>query len=100
MAFGTPFLSNDMVEGIHGMPYKESLQARIWMYMPDLSGANTQVLVDFLSSMLQMNPRERVNPKDLLCHRWWLNEVGVGCQIHPCKCGAQASGEIPTTTTS
>lgn len=69
-----------------GMPYKDSLLSRIYEEGPDLPGARIRVLFDFLSSMLQMDPKERVSLADLMCHRWWLEET-AGFPTYPCKCG-------------
>jgi len=83
----TPYMEEALKDCIHyrGMPYKEPLITRIFNYMPALSGPRTRVFVDFLSSMLQMDSRERVSLADLLCHRWLSEEIGF--PTYPCKCG-------------
>ena len=42
-------------------PYAESLAKMIYLDHPDLPGALDRMVCDFLSSMLQMAPRERVS---------------------------------------
>jgi serine/threonine protein kinase len=65
------------------VPYAESLAKMIYLDHPDLPGALNRMLCDFLSSMLQTDPRERVSPSDLLKHRWWAEDWNGNL---PCKC--------------
>ena len=56
----------------------------LWYDCDKMSGAEIRV-TDFLSSMLQIDPKDRVSPKELLGHRW-LVEDGTGAPTCPCLC--------------
>ena len=60
------------------VPYSEGLAEMIYLDHPDTSGGLNRALSDFLSSMLQMDPRDRVSAKELLRHRWLENRADDG----------------------
>ena len=66
-------------------PYTTPLQHFLYMEVDTLSGADIHVLCDFLSSMLQMDPKDWVSPLYLLHHQWLL-EDGIGSLNYPCRC--------------
>lgn len=72
------------LEEDYSEPYSTSLQSLLAMEVSMLSGSEIRVICDFLSSMLQMNPSDRMSAKDLLRHRW-LDETKD--KRNPCQCG-------------
>ena len=51
-----------------------------------MSGAEIRVATDFLSSMLQMDPKDRVTPSELVKHRW-LSAPTQNLSNNSCVCG-------------
>jgi hypothetical protein len=79
--------SEGVTDNLEHLPYGTPLQQMLWSECDYMSGSDIRVTTDFLSSMLQNDPKDRVRPKELLCHRWLL-EDGRGAPTYPCKCGA------------
>jgi len=67
-------------------PYTTPLQYYLAMGFEDISGAEIRVMTDFLASMMQMDPKDRVSPTELLKHRW-LSEDKITSQNNACVCG-------------
>ena len=67
-------------------PYTTPLQYYLAMGFEDISGAEIRVMTDFLASMMQMDPKDRVSPSELLKHRW-LSEDKIISRNNPCVCG-------------
>jgi hypothetical protein len=79
-------IRNILISKGRGIPYKESLPKSLLFGLPDEPGPVIRVLSDFLGSILQTDPKDRVGLTDLLRHRWWVNESTT----YPCKCGDKA----------
>ena len=67
-------------------PYTRPLQYQLYLGLENITGAEIRVITDFLGSMLQMDPRDRLSPQELRKHRW-LSESKMVLRNNPCLCG-------------
>jgi serine/threonine protein kinase len=70
-------------------PYTTPLQYYLFLGVETLTGAEIRVATDFLASMLQIDPADRLTPTELLSHRWLSKTASLK---NPCVSGPLKSG--------
>jgi serine/threonine protein kinase len=58
-------------------PYTTPIQYYLFLGVETLTGAEIRVATDFLASMLQIDPADRLTPTELLEHRWLSDDTAV-----------------------
>jgi hypothetical protein len=72
-------------------PYTNSLYKLISLEVPHLRGLEVRTTCDFLSAMLQLDPKDRDLPEDLLLHRWFQERTQGR---YPCRCGTTRADPV------
>ena len=75
----------------HPEPYMTSLQYLLYLGIETISATEIRVVTDFLSSMLQMDPKDQLTPSELMQHRWLSDCTNISLN-NPCICGSAKYG--------